>query len=97
MRSILSELARQNRLIVVEEFSLDVPKTKSLVAKLSGLDINEALIVTESSDENLHLASRNLYRVETCVVSNLDPVRLIKFDKVLLTVAAVKKLEVLLL
>jgi large subunit ribosomal protein L4 len=53
--------------------------------------------VTESSDENLHLASRNLYRVETCVVSNLDPVRLIKFDKVLVTVAALKKLEVLLL
>ena len=97
MRSILSELARQNRLIVVEEFSLEVPKTKSLVAKLSGLDMNEVLIVTESADENLHLASRNLYRVETCVVSNLDPVRLIKFDKVLVTVAAVKKLEVLLL
>ena len=59
--------------------------------------MNEALIVTESSDENLHLASRNLYRVETCVVSNLDPVSLIKFDKVLVTVAALKKLEVLLL
>jgi len=96
MRSILSELARQKRLIVVEEFSLDVPKTKNLVAKLSDLAMKEALILTEDTDENLQLAARNLYRVESCSVRNLDPVKLIKFDNVLATVAAIKKLEELL-
>jgi len=93
MRSILSELARQNRLVVVEEFSLDVPKTKVLVAKLSDLTLREVLILTEDIDENLRLAARNLYRVEACDVRNLDPVKLIKFEKVLITVSAVKKLE----
>ena len=93
MRSILSELARQNRLVVVEEFFLDVPKTKVLVAKLSDLTLREVLILTEDIDENLRLAARNLYRVEVCDVRNLDPVKLIKFEKVLMTVSAVKKLE----
>jgi large subunit ribosomal protein L4 len=93
MRSIVSELARQERLIVVKEFDLDAPKTKGLVSKLADYGLTEALIVTEEVSENLYLASRNLHKVEVCDTAAVDPVSLINFDKVVVTVAALKKLE----
>lgn len=93
IQSILSELVRQERLIVVEDFSVSAPKTKELVAKLKDLDTKEALIVTDSVDENLFLASRNLHKVDVRDVNALDPVSLIGFDKVIMTVPAVKKVE----
>ncbi len=93
IQSILSELVRQERLIVVEEFGVEAPKTKELVAKLKDLNTKEALIVTDSVDENLFLASRNLHKVDVRDVEAIDPVSLIGFDKVVMTVAAVKKIE----
>jgi large subunit ribosomal protein L4 len=93
MQSIVSELARQERLIVVEKFELKEPKTKGLVSKLAQFGLSEALIVTEEVSENLYLASRNLHKVDVCDTAALDPVSLINFDKVVVTVAALKKLE----
>ncbi|GAA4362153.1 50S ribosomal protein L4 [Kangiella marina] len=93
IQSILSELVRQERLIVVEEFAVSAPKTKELVSKLKELDAKEALIVTEEVNENLFLASRNLHKVDVRDVQAIDPVSLIGFDKVVMTVAAVKKVE----
>ena len=93
MQSIVSELARQERLIVVEKFELKEPKTKGLVSKLADFGLSEALIVTEEVSENLYLASRNLHKVEVCDTAALDPVSLINFGKVVVTVAALKKLE----
>lgn len=93
IQSILSELVRQERLVVVEEFAVEAPKTKELVAKLKDLNAKEALIVTDSVDENLFLASRNLHKVDVRDVDGIDPVSLIGFDKVVMTVAAVKKIE----
>ena len=93
MRCILSELARQDRLVVVEEFDLDAPKTKSLLQKLAQYDLSDVLIVSEEISENLYLASRNLHKVDVRDVQGIDPVSLIRFDKVVVTVSAVKKLE----
>ena len=93
MRSILSELVRQDRLLIVEDFSLDSPKTKGLVEKLSGLDLNDVFIVTEAEDQNLALASRNIPKVDASTVSGLDPVSLLRNKKVLMTAAALKKVE----
>lgn len=93
MRSIVSELARQERLIVVKEFDVDAPKTKGLVAKLADYGLSEALIITEEVNENLYLSARNLHRVEVCDTEAVNPVSLINFDKVVVTVAALKKLE----
>ena len=93
LRSILSELVRQERLVVVSDISISVPKTKDLVAKLAELDVSEALIVTEAMDENLLLAARNLYKIGTCTVAEVDPVSLIGFDKVVITAGALKMLE----
>ena len=93
LRSILSELVRQERLVVVNDISISAPKTKELVAKLAELDVAEALIVTEAMDENLLLAARNLYKIGTCTVAEVDPVSLIGFDKVIITAGALKMLE----
>ena len=93
LRSILSELARQERLIIVESFDMDAPKTKALVQKLGGLGLQEALIVSEEVNENLYLASRNLHKVDVRDVNAIDPVSLIRFDKVVVTVSALKKIE----
>jgi large subunit ribosomal protein L4 len=93
LRSILSELVRQERLVVVSDISISAPKTKDLVAKLAVLDVSEALIVTEAMDENLLLAARNLYKIGTCTVAEVDPVSLIGFDKVVITAGALKMLE----
>ncbi|HBV76567.1 MULTISPECIES: 50S ribosomal protein L4 [Vibrio] len=93
MKSILSELVRQERLIVVDNFSVEAPKTKDLVAKLKDLELNDVLIVTSEVDENLFLAARNLYKVDARDVAGIDPVSLIAFDKVLITADAVKQVE----
>ena len=93
LRSILSELARQERLVVVEEFDLDAPKTKALVQKLGDFGVQDVLIVTEEVSENLYLSSRNLHKVDVRDVVGVDPVSLIRFEKVLVTVPALKKIE----
>lgn len=93
LRCILSELARQERLVVVEDFTIDAPKTKALVQKLAQFDVAEALIVTEDVNEALYLSSRNLHKVDVCDVSGVNPVSLIRFEKVIMTVAALKKFE----
>jgi len=93
IKSILSELVRQERLIVVEEFGVDAPKTKALQAKLATLELKDVLIVTPEVDENLFLAARNLYKVDVRDVQGVDPVSLIAFEKVLMTKDAVKQLE----
>ena len=93
IKSILSELVRQDRLVVVEKFGVDTPKTKALVAKLNELELNDVLIVTPEVEENLFLAARNLYKVDVRDVAGIDPVSLIAFEKVLITADAVKQLE----
>jgi large subunit ribosomal protein L4 len=93
LRCILSELNRQERLVVVESFDIDAPKTKSLVQQLAQYDLKDALIVSEQVSENLYLASRNLHKVEVRDVQGVDPVSLIRFEKVVMTVSALKKFE----
>ena len=93
LRSILSELVRQDRLVVVDAFTVDSPKTKTLLGKLTEMDAKDALIVTEQFDENLLLASRNLYNVDARALNEVDPVSLIGFDKVVITSGALKALE----
>jgi len=93
MRSIFSELARQERLVVVEDFALEEPRTKALVAKLDQYGLDNVLIVTEEVDRNLYLSSRNLHKVDVRDVLGVDPVSLIGFEKVLVTVPALKKVE----
>ena len=96
MRCIVSELIRQGRLIIVDDFKLDNHKTKGLQAKLSEFDLHNVLIVSEQVDKNLYLAARNLHGVDVLDADGVDPVSLIGFDKVLVTVPALKKLEGLL-
>ncbi|MFZ8977639.1 MAG: 50S ribosomal protein L4 [Pseudohongiellaceae bacterium] len=93
MQCILSELIRQDRLIVVNEFAVESHKTKDLVTKLKDYDLENVLIVSDQIEENLYLAARNLHKVDVLDVSGLDPVSLIGFDKVLITVPALKKAE----
>ena len=93
MRSIVSELARQDRLVIVNDFDVDAPKTKGLIAKLAEYGLQEALIVTEEVSENLYLSSRNLHKVDVRDAAAIDPVSLINSDKVIVTVAALKKIE----
>lgn len=93
MQCILSELVRQDRVVVVEELNVETPKTKAFVSKLKEYDIDSALIVTENIDENLYLASRNLPKVKVCEAKNIDPVSLVAVEKVLFTVGAIKALE----
>ena len=94
MQCILAELVRQNRLVLVEEFAVAAPKTKELLAKLNDLNATRALIVTEAVDENLYLAARNIPHVDVVDATAIDPVSLIGFDKVIMSVAAAKKIEV---
>jgi large subunit ribosomal protein L4 len=94
--SILSQLAREDRLVVVEKFKLDSPKTKLLAAKLNGMGLDDVLIITDSLDENLQLSSRNLPNVDIVTVSRADPLSLMRHAKVLVTKGAVAKFEELL-
>ncbi len=93
VRSILSELARQERLVVVESFDVEVPKTKLLVKQLGDFGLDNVLIVSTEVGENLYLASRNLHGVDVRDVESVDPVSLIAYEKVVVTVDAIKKLE----
>jgi large subunit ribosomal protein L4 len=93
IRSILSELVRQGRLLVVEEFAVQAPRTKELVGNLRGLGADNVLIVHHDPDENLYLAARNLNTVDVVDTSIADPVSLLAFDKVLITVAALRQFE----
>lgn len=93
MRSILSELVRQGRLFVVESFSLEAPKTKLLVEKLDALGLGDALIVVDAEDAKLQLAARNLHWAAVIQAAQANPVSLLAFDKVLITVPALKQLE----
>src|SRR5688572_32769573 len=93
IRSMLSELARQERLVVTGGLELAAPKTKMLVGKLAELGLDHVLILVEAYDEKLHLASRNLAHVDVCTVASLDPVSLARYPKVLATVGALRMLE----
>lgn len=93
MRSMLSELVRQDRLVVVKELDLEAPKTKLLAAKLKELDLSNVLILNEAFNEKLFLAARNLPNVGICDASSIDPVVLIRFEKVLITLPALKLIE----
>ena len=96
MQSILSEVIRQDRMIVTEDFSVDAPKTKQVLARLRELELDNVLIVVEEVDENLYLAARNLRNIDVIDVQGVNPLNLIGFDKVLFTVGALKKAEELL-
>lgn len=93
MRCILSELIRQERLMVVDDFEVESHKTKALASKLNDFGLDNVLIVAEEVAENLYLAARNLHRVDVLDAAGLDPVSLIGFEKVLITVPALKKVE----
>ena len=93
MRSILSELVRQERLVAIDSFTVDAPKTKELAGKLSDLGLENVLIISDNPDDNLYLAARNLPYVAVCDAAGADPVSLIGFEKVLVTSAALKLLE----
>jgi large subunit ribosomal protein L4 len=93
LQSMLSELVRQDRLIVTQDFTVDAPKTKQVAEKLKKLNLEHVLIVVEAIDEKLFLAARNLAHVEVLPVSALNPLSLASYDKVLMTSAAVKLIE----
>ena len=93
MRSVLSELLRQERLVLLGEFGVSAPKTKELKAKLADLEVSNVLIVGEGFDENLALAARNLVHVDILDADSVDPVSLVGHDKIVMTVAAAKQLE----
>ena len=93
MASILSQLAREDRLRVVDQFKVDGPKTKLLAEKVKAMGFDEVLVITDEIDENLMLSSRNLRNVEVMSVRNANPVSLVRFPHVVLTKAAVSRLE----
>jgi len=93
LRSIMSELARQNRLVVVESMELAEPKTRLLLKQLGEYGLDSVLIVSTEVGENLYLAARNLHKVDVRDVDGVDPVSLIGHEKVMITVDAVRKLE----
>ncbi len=93
LRSIVSELARQDRLVVVDTFDCETHKTRDLVKKLEGIGLSDVLIVVDEVSKNLSLASRNLHRVDVSNVMGLNPVALLRNEKVLMTSAAIKKVE----
>lgn len=93
IQSILSELVRTERLVVVDSFSVDAPKTKDMVERLGKLGTSNVMIVTQDMSDNLFLSTRNLHHVGVCDANNIDPVSLIRFEKVIMTADAVKKIE----
>lgn len=93
MRSILSELVRQERLLVSDEFTVAEPKTKQLVSKMNEMKLDDVLVVVHEFDEKLALASRNLYHVGIMEAQEINPLSLIGFDKVVMTSDAVKQIE----
>ena len=93
IRSMLSELVRQDRLVVANDIALEAPKTQLLASKLSGWSLSNVLIVVEALDEKLFLAARNLPHVELIEVAQINPLSLVDHERVLMTVGAVKLLE----
>ncbi len=93
MAAILSQLAREGRLAVVDSISIEAPKTKLLAAKLKGMGLDHVLVITDKVDENLYLASRNLPNVLVVEPRYVDPLSLIYYKKVLVTKAAVEQIE----
>lgn len=93
IRSMLSELVRQERLLLVEDVTVDAAKTKSMVAKLKDLDLSKVLIVSETGDESLYLSARNLIGVDVTDVAGMTPVDLISSEKILMTVGSVRAIE----
>jgi large subunit ribosomal protein L4 len=93
VRSILSELVRLGRFIVVDEVRVSAPKTKEMVALLAQYQLEDVLILTDGLDENLYLAARNIPNVQVMSVEDVDPVSMVNFDSLLVTTAAVRKLE----
>lgn len=93
MASILSQLAREDRLAIVEDFRIEAPKTRLLVQKLKNMGLDSALVITDTVDENLYLSSRNLYDVQVLEVERTDPVSLVRFSKVLVTKEALARME----
>ena len=93
MASILSQLAREDRLAIVDSIAVDAPKTKLFSQKIKGMGYDSVLVITDSLDENVYLASRNLPNVLVLEVSEADPVSLIRFPKVLMTKSALAKFE----
>ncbi len=92
LRSILSELVRQERLIAVDDFTVSAPKTKELALKLQGMALNEVLIIATNPDENLFLASRNLRNVDVRDAAEIEPVSLVAYDKIVMTKAALEQI-----
>jgi large subunit ribosomal protein L4 len=93
LRSVLSELIRQERLVVVESLEIEAPKTKLLAKTLKNLGLDNVLVLNEAFDEKLYLAARNLPNVGICDAASIDPVVLIRFEKVLITLPALKLIE----
>ncbi|MCK5335070.1 MAG: 50S ribosomal protein L4 [Gammaproteobacteria bacterium] len=93
IRSILSELVRQDRLVVVEDFAVAEPKTKAMVEKMKEFGEGSMLVVTETGDEALYLSARNLINIDITDVSGLNPVSLVGFDKVIFTVGSIRVVE----
>ena len=93
LKTIMSELARQGRLLVVETLDVDAPKTRLLVEHLAAYGVSSALLLADEVSENLYLAARNLQKVDVRDVQSMDPVSLLAHDKVMVTVEAVKKIE----
>jgi large subunit ribosomal protein L4 len=93
MQAILSELVRQDRLVVVDSLEIAEPRTGALIGKLAELDFESGLIVTKELDENVYLASRNVPGIYTVDVSGVDPVSLVAADKVIMTVEAVESIQ----
>jgi len=93
IQSMLSELVRQDRLVVTPSFTVDAPKTKLVAAELKKLGLEKVLIIVEGIDEKLFLGARNLPHVEVLPVAMLNPLSLVSYDKVLMTVGAVKLIE----
>jgi large subunit ribosomal protein L4 len=93
MGAILSQLVRDSRLSVVEEFTVDSPKTKLLSQKLKDMGLGEVMLITDKVDENLYLSSRNLPNVMVVEVGRADPISLLRFEKIIMTQSAVTKIE----
>jgi large subunit ribosomal protein L4 len=93
MRSVFSELVRQDRLVVTESIKMDAPKTKELASMLKKLELDNVLIVNEAFDEKIFLSARNLPNVGICDAGSIDPVVLMRFEKVLITLPALKLIE----
>ena len=93
LRSVMSELVRQDRLVVIKDLAIEAPKTRLLAGKLKEFELDDVLILNEAFDENMFLAARNLPNVGICDAQSIDPVVLIRFEKVLVTLPALKIIE----